>query len=100
MSVPLTRPIHRIAALGAAIILAFGTLQQAAASEPSPTSSMSIEELKGVYLGCEEAAAASKLGGGDVMYCSQVYEELKQKAFGGDFRRIRSWLERRSMALG
>jgi hypothetical protein len=61
---------------------------------------MPIEELKGVYVGCEQAAAANRLDGDDVMYCSLVYEELKERAFGGEFRRIKSWLDRQKMPLG
>jgi hypothetical protein len=75
-------------------------LQPASADESHRIASMPIEELKGVYLGCEQAATASRLNGDDVMYCSLVYEELKAKAFGGEFRRIRAWLDRKKMPLG
>ena len=61
---------------------------------------MSIHELKAVYLGCEQSAAAGRLNAGDLMYCSLVYEELKEKAFAGDFLRIKSWLDRRSSPTG
>jgi len=61
---------------------------------------MPIEKLKVIYLGCERTASAGRLDGGDAMYCSMVYEELKKKGFGGEFRHIRSWLDRQSMPLG
>lgn len=88
------------APLGAAIILSFGVVHAAGSDEPPLIGSMPIEQLKGVYLGCEQAARASRLNGGDVMYCSLVYEELKEKAFEGEFRRIKSWLDRHSMPMG
>lgn len=90
--------IHRIAVLG--VLCASVALQQASANELHRIGSMPIEELKGVYLGCEQAATASRLAGNDVMYCSLVYEQLKQKAFGGEFRLIRAWLDRQKMPLG
>lgn len=88
------------APLGAAIILSFGVVHAAASDEPPLIGSMSIEQLKGVYLGCEQSAKASRLNGGDVMYCSLAYEELKKKAFEGEFRRIKSWLDRHSIPMG
>lgn len=92
--------IHRIASLGVAVLCASGMLQQASANESHRIASMPIEELKGIYLACEQAATASRLNGDDVMYCSMVYVELKAKAFGGEFRRIRAWLDREKMPLG
>jgi hypothetical protein len=86
------------APLGAALIVAVGALHVARADEPSRISSMSIEKLKDVYQGCEQAAKTGRLNGSDVMYCSLVYEELKEKAFGGEFRRIRSWLDRNCLS--
>lgn len=98
MSTRLVSRIHR-APLGAAIIFAFGVIH-AVSDEPSNIRSMSIDKLKGVYLGCEQAAQASRLNGGDVIYCSLVYEELKERAFEGEFRRIKSWLDLRSTPTG
>jgi hypothetical protein len=92
--------IRGIPSLGVAVLCASGALQPASANESHRIASMQIEELKGVYLGCEQAAAASRLGGDDVMYCSLIYEELKERAFGGEFRRIKSWLDRQKMPLG
>jgi hypothetical protein len=92
--------IHRIASHGAAIMISLGVFQSAEANESSRVSSMSIEDLKGIYLGCEQAATTRKLNGGDVIYCSLVYEELKEKAFEGDFRRIKSWLDSHTIPLG
>jgi hypothetical protein len=90
----------RTAFRASAIALVLAMLQSAGADERSHISAMSIAQLKDLYVGCEQAAMASKLSGGDVMYCSLVYEELKQKAFEGDFGRIRSWRDRQLIPLG
>lgn len=89
-----------IALLGVAVICASGRPEQLNANESHHIGSMPIEELKSVYLSCEQAATASRLTSDDVMHCSVVYEELKDKAFGGEFRQIMAWLDRQKMALG
>jgi hypothetical protein len=65
----------------------------AAASPPATSAEFTIDDLKGAYLACERATAAGKLGDAHVMECSVIYEELKQRAFGGDFRSLRTWHE-------
>jgi len=50
-----------------------------------------IDELKRVYLSCDRAAAGGQLNTGGIMYCSIVYEELKRRAFGGDFEKLLAW---------
>jgi hypothetical protein len=94
MSAHLVPRIHRIASLGGAIMLALGVHNSNGADDPSGISSMSVDELKSVYLRCEQATTIRRLNGGDVMYCSLVYEQLKEKAFGGEFRRITYWSNR------
>jgi len=61
-------------------------LQPAAYGEP-----LSIERLKTVYLACNEASERGELGLGEIMHCSVVYEELKRRAFDGDFERLLAW---------
>jgi hypothetical protein len=92
--------IHRIASVCAVIVFAFGVQRSAGAEEPSLIGSMSIEDLKGLYLSCEEAAIVSRLDSGDAMYCSVIYEELKKKAFAGDFKRMKAWRDRQELPLG
>jgi hypothetical protein len=57
-----------------------------AAASPLP-----IEILKSAYLDCERAAVDGKLGQQDIMECSVIYEELKRRAFDGDYARMRAW---------
>lgn len=52
---------------------------------------MSVDELKRGYVSCSEAAMNSRLDNGSAMYCSMIYEELKRRAFGGDFERLLAW---------
>lgn len=55
---------------------------------------MTIETLKSVYLDCAARATRQRQDTGDVMLCSIAYEELKRRAFGGDFSRLRAWEDR------
>jgi hypothetical protein len=61
-----------------------------------------VDELKDLYLSCERAALTGDLGTDDVMQCSLIYEQLKQRAFENDFQSIRDWtdsqLRRRNVA--
>jgi len=50
-----------------------------------------VEALKTAYLWCDHAAASRRLSSADIMRCSVIYEELKQRAFGGDFERLLAW---------
>jgi hypothetical protein len=50
-----------------------------------------IVELKRVYLACNRAAIDGRLNTGGIMHCSVVYEELKRRAFGGDFHKLLAW---------
>jgi len=53
---------------------------------------MPLPELKTTYLECERAARAGALETAAVMNCSTVYEELKQRAFGGDAEALFAWV--------
>lgn len=65
----------------------------AAAAEEAP-----IDALKREYLRCSDAALAGQLGTGAIRHCSEVYEELKRRAFGGDFLRLLAWSSAQSGA--
>ena len=49
------------------------------------------ESLKLRYLRCEQAASQRVLDGPTIMSCSVVYEELKQRVFGGSFDALHAW---------
>lgn len=50
-----------------------------------------VDELKRAYLSCSDAALGGRLGNGAIQQCSEVYEELKRRAFDGDFERLLAW---------
>lgn len=52
---------------------------------------LSVDELKTVYLACDDAAASGRLTSPEIMKCSVVYEQLKQRAFDGDFTKLHAW---------
>jgi hypothetical protein len=52
---------------------------------------VSIDELKRFYLACDRAASDGRLDTAAFMQCSIVYEELKRRAFGGDFGKLLAW---------
>ncbi len=52
---------------------------------------VSIETLKRAYLACNRAAMQEQLTGRAIMTCSVIYEQLKQRAFGGDFDKLLAW---------
>ena len=93
-------PVHRIAPIWVAITLAFVATPAIGDDRPSAIGAQSVDRLKALYLGCEQAASSGSLTGGGVMSCSMVYETLKEKAFEGEFRQIRSWLDRHSRPMG
>lgn len=49
------------------------------------------QALKLRYLRCEQAASDGTLDRDGVMSCSVVYEQLKQRVFGGSFDALHAW---------
>jgi hypothetical protein len=91
------RYIRRL--IATAVLTSIGFLVTSVAiAQPGSTlaqAEIPIEKLKSTYLRCENAAVNAKLGTGEIMLCSVVYEELKQRAFGGDFNRLKDWADQR-----
>jgi hypothetical protein len=52
---------------------------------------LAIDELKSVYLSCTHDVVLGRLPTGAIMWCSVVYEELKLRAFDGDFAKLLAW---------
>lgn len=100
MSAQFISALSRTARGIATLSLLLVSVQAVEAGDASRVGTMSIEALKDVYLECERSASDSRLGAGDIMQCSLVYEELKQKAFDGDFRRVRLWLNAQMTPTG
>jgi hypothetical protein len=82
--------------------LSLAALASAIAHEGPPrgvAEAVSIEELKFAYLSCNRAAMDGHLDKATIMQCSVVYEELKRRAFGGDFEKLLAWSRREGTVL-
>jgi len=67
-------------------LAAFATaVLPALAAEPTP------ESLRQAFQTCERRASNALLGSSDAAYCSTVYEQLLQREFQGDFRKLLAW---------
>lgn len=64
---------------------------QAHAPDRRHLASVSVEALQRTYLECDRVATHTLLDLGSAAHCSMVGEELKHRAFGGDFERLISW---------
>ena len=60
-------------------------------AEPTRLTHLAVEELKRAYLWCNSAAAMGRLRTVDIAQCSVLYEDLKNRAFQGDFERLLAW---------
>ena len=87
---PLLREVRNVTSL-AALILTF-TLAGGQAAPPE-VAEYAEDELKAIYVICENNASSARMERGEVMFCSIIYEELKQRVFGGDFRKLKEWSE-------
>jgi hypothetical protein len=76
------------AALAALVFLVAG--QSIGRPGNEPFEHLTTDELKRLYLQCS-ATSFDRLGSGGVAYCSVAYEELKRRAFGGDFAKLLAW---------
>lgn len=84
------------AAAGAAAVFALGLPAEGALAAQgqaadSELKDVSVDELKRLYLSCDRAASEARLNTTGIMRCSVVYEELKLRAFGGDYDKLRAW---------
>jgi hypothetical protein len=59
--------------------------------ERSDIRSLSVAELKAIYLECERLASNAVLDLTSAAYCSMVSEELLERSFGGNFEQMLNW---------
>ena len=52
-----------------------------------------LDGLKSTYLACERTALSGRMESGAIIMCSVIYEELKHRAFDGDFPRLKAWAD-------
>ena len=83
----------RIPTIAGNLLLCFALSWTPAHGEPPEAADEEarIEMLKRAYLSCSDAALRGRLQTGAVQQCSVIYEELKWRAFGGDFLRLFVW---------
>jgi hypothetical protein len=79
-------------------LLALFTLTAAAQAERALARALTIEQLKIAFLDCDRRASITLLDIGDAERCSVIYEELKARAFGGDFDRLLAWWRTQKLA--
>ena len=60
-------------------------------SEATDRKPLTVAELKTIYLDCDRRATDRSLSSSEVGACSVVYEELKKRAFDGDFDKFHAW---------
>jgi hypothetical protein len=58
---------------------------------------MPVAELKSVYLACNDMRLSQQQRS-TIMWCSLVYEQLKARAFDGDFEKLLAWSRTQSAA--
>ena len=83
--------------IGAVVLISFGPLANSTAIAQPRTpahAERTLDTLKTAYLQCERGAVSGKLATADIMLCSVIYEELKQRAFNGDFKRLKAWADK------
>jgi hypothetical protein len=81
---------------GAAVVclvlhVPFACAQTSSLSESSFAKTLAADDLKRLYLACDLSASTTGIPMSDVMRCSIVSEELKQRVFGNDFDRLLAW---------
>jgi hypothetical protein len=60
---------------------------------------MSADAIKTLYGQCSQEAIERRLGGGEVAFCSIVYQVLLERHFGGNFESLLAW-SRQQRAAG
>jgi hypothetical protein len=53
--------------------------------------SLTVGELKRIYLACNRDLMQGQRHTTTIMRCSVAYEELKRRAFDGDFEKLLAW---------
>jgi hypothetical protein len=69
-----------------AAVLASGLMAQAA-----PPQASAITQLQKLWLECDRLASTTLVDPGTAADCSRVHEQLLQRGFDGDFRRMLAW---------
>ena len=77
--------------ISALVLLSLIPLGAAGQAAPATLTNLTIDQLKTLYLVCNSAANDGRLRRGEIELRSIVYEDLKLRAFGGDFEKLLAW---------
>ena len=56
-----------------------------------------VDALERLYRVCERASTNATLNADGAAYCSRVYEELTNRAFGGNVEQLSAWAKAQSL---
>ena len=82
---------HHVVSVTTILCTALFSVTAFGQSESRDKKQLTVAELKTIYLDCDRDAMRGLLGGAEVKACSVVYEELKKRAFDGDFDKFLAW---------
>lgn len=91
---------HKIRCVALILCAALFSAPAFGKSESSDKKQLTVAELKAIYLNCDRDAMRGILGAAEMGACSMVYEELKKRAFDGDFERFLVWSQAQGSASG
>jgi len=97
--ISLTSTLSAAATLSTTALILCAALSSAPAfgkSESGEKKQLTVAELKTIYLNCDRNAMRGILGSSETAACSIVYEELKKRAFDGDFEKLLVWSQAQS----
>lgn len=89
----------RIVVQSIALATAIATSAPSVSADEFELARVELPELKSVYLWCERTSSRIRLPAALIARCSLVYEELKQRAFDGDWEKLLAWSRSQSAAL-
>lgn len=91
---------HKIRCVALTLCAALSSAPAFGISESSDKKQPTVAELKTIYLNCDRDAMRGILGAPEIAACSIVYEELKKRAFDGDFEKLLVWSQAQNSASG
>jgi hypothetical protein len=83
--------LHKARCAAMILCTALSSVTAFGQSESSDKKQLTVAELKTIYLDCDRDVMRGLLGGAEAKACSVVYEELKKRAFDGDFDKFLAW---------
>jgi len=89
---------HQIRCVALILCAALSSAPAFGKSESSDKKPLTVAQLKTIYLTCDRDAMRGILGAAEMGACSMVYEELKKRAFDGDFEKLLVWSQAQSGA--